>query len=158
MARPTALIVDDDLEFQQKWLTRIARACLPGWQIHTEDTLEGALALIPHLPNLRVAIVDLYLTVPATGREGLQVVNAIRRTNKSCYTILVSSKVKRWEGISGKDPVDKFVSLVYESDEEPEAILQSALTKARMSVDFPDAKRWTERVSDSSLALGHPTK
>src|SRR4051794_37807799 len=104
MTRPAALIVDDDVEAphgreaQQAWLARIARASLSGWDIYTASSRDEALNLSNQLRDLRVAVVDLYLTYPPTSREGLDLLKEIRRTHPDCFNILVSGKTQRSEG------------------------------------------------------------
>lgn len=84
---PRALVVEDDLAWQG-----ILRELLEdaGLQVDASDVIETALAQVSAQPH-RVAVVDLSLVgSDPRNQDGLRVLEALRRHDPGCVSILVS--------------------------------------------------------------------
>lgn len=126
------ILVVDDNDDQRYFVCEVIRRYLGGWSILQAATVDQANDLIRSNNDLVAAVVDMYLSDPPKGKEGLAVLRELQSRAPGCFKILVSSKIKDRAEIGEDDPpLDEFVYLLRDRRNiNPVASLQQALYRA----------------------------
>jgi hypothetical protein len=132
------ILVVDNTPDQLQFLTEIIERALPGWSIVPaidEKQAREFLADGRQVEDLKIAVVDLYLTKPRREPgEGLRFLGEIEKKAPGCFRILVSAQVKKPPAVARDDPrIQYFVSLKW-VDSEPALELRTALSEAEKAI------------------------
>jgi ActR/RegA family two-component response regulator len=114
--KKTILIVDDDDQFQLPSLVEIATSFLgkKEWQVVYANSEREARDILKRLPTLEIAVIDLYLSDPPVHKEGLSLLDEIkRRFGNHCYRILVSARINDLAEAQVERGFDLFHEFVY---------------------------------------------
>lgn len=134
------LLVDDDVD-QRDYLREIITETLPGSTVVESPSLGDALHEVQQ-QDFDVAVVDLFLTDPPLGQEGLVVLKALYDHDQECFRILVTGKAREWT-VKDDANVNAFVTL-HNTNRDRRSQLEQALKDAerRHNSTHPRLTRW----------------